>query len=259
MIGAIVGGFAGAIVFTPVFVIPVIAQVAGACVGCFIGAALAELSLGRDVRHSARVGVGAAKGRFLGIAAKTGFGVVMLVVTMWSGVPVPGRTLAPAPGGGGITPPPATTRPGPPLGSNDNADRRERDFRAHARVDHDVDGDSQPGLDDDRWLDVEGIERVHGERMITGGPRPGFDLPHFAGAIVDVDGANAAVNGVEQQVYGLELKPLIADEQRHGDWEVHPVVRAQAVKRHAPPEPCDSRRAVILDLSDRPMCPISML
>src|SRR4051812_35671860 len=61
MIGAIVGGFLGAI-FLSIIPIPVVAQVVGACLGAFVGAAVMEF-YDKDWRHSMRVGVGAAKGR----------------------------------------------------------------------------------------------------------------------------------------------------------------------------------------------------
>jgi uncharacterized protein YqgC (DUF456 family) len=83
-IGAVVGAFIGAILFSfiPLFVV---AQVVGACVGAFVGAAVMEFT-DKDLRHSLRVGVGAAKGRFVGIVGKLGIGIVMLfvsVVTAW--------------------------------------------------------------------------------------------------------------------------------------------------------------------------------
>src|SRR3954462_3381837 len=59
-IGAVVGAFVGAILFS--FIpFPPVAQIAGACVGAFLGAAVMEFT-DKDLRHSLRVGVGAAKG-----------------------------------------------------------------------------------------------------------------------------------------------------------------------------------------------------
>src|SRR5438874_10517372 len=72
MIGAIVGGFLGAI-FLSIIPIPVVAQVVGACLGAFVGAAVMEV-YDKDWQHSLRVGVGAAKGRFVGIVVKLAFG-----------------------------------------------------------------------------------------------------------------------------------------------------------------------------------------
>jgi len=93
MIGAIVGGFLGAI-FLSVIPIPVVAQVVGACLGAFIGAAVMELS-DKGVSHSLRVGVGAAKGRFYGIVSKLAFGGVMFLFGAFAAVPIGGATPTP--------------------------------------------------------------------------------------------------------------------------------------------------------------------
>src|SRR5205814_1275265 len=68
MIGAVIGAVLGAIFLSFIPIIGV-AQVVGACLGAFIGAAVAEF-WDRDMQHSLRVGVGAAKGRFIGIVGK---------------------------------------------------------------------------------------------------------------------------------------------------------------------------------------------
>jgi uncharacterized protein YqgC (DUF456 family) len=85
MIGAVVGGFIGAIGFSFIPV-PVVAQIVGACLGAFIGAGVMEYS-DRDLAHSLRVGYGAAKGRFWGIVSKLAFGVVMLIVALAAAFP----------------------------------------------------------------------------------------------------------------------------------------------------------------------------
>jgi uncharacterized protein YqgC (DUF456 family) len=95
MIGAIVGGFLGAI-FLSVIPIPVVAQVVGACLGAFIGAAVMEFT-DRDMAHSLRVGVGAAKGRFWGIVSKLGFGLIMFVVGAVAALPYGAGTTITAP------------------------------------------------------------------------------------------------------------------------------------------------------------------
>lgn len=99
MIGAIVGGFLGAI-FLSIIPIPIVAQVVGACLGAFIGAAVMELT-DKDVAHSFRVGVGAAKGRFYGIVSKLLFGGVMFIVGALAGLPIgaapPSPIAPPAP------------------------------------------------------------------------------------------------------------------------------------------------------------------
>jgi uncharacterized protein YqgC (DUF456 family) len=106
LIGAIVGGFLGAI-FLSVIPIPVVAQVVGACLGAFVGAAVMEFT-DKDLAHSLRVGVGAAKGRFWGIVSKLAFGVAMFLVAMIAGLPYQAITTSPplpAPASQPIEPP----------------------------------------------------------------------------------------------------------------------------------------------------------
>ncbi|MEO6435844.1 MAG: DUF456 domain-containing protein [Tepidisphaeraceae bacterium] len=85
MVGAIVGGFLGAI-FLSVIPIPIVAQVVGACLGAFIGAAVMEFT-DKDIAHSFRVGVGAAKGRLWGIVSKLAFGLAMFFVAALAALP----------------------------------------------------------------------------------------------------------------------------------------------------------------------------
>jgi uncharacterized protein len=87
IVGALVGGFVGAIVLTPFIPIPVVGTVAGACIGSFAGAFLVEVGIGREMRHSANIGWGAAKGRLWGIASKLAFGVIILIVTVITAIP----------------------------------------------------------------------------------------------------------------------------------------------------------------------------
>src|SRR6185503_18261826 len=86
MIGAIVGGFLGAI-FLSIIPIPIVSQIVGACLGAFIGAALMEYT-DKDIQHSMRVGVGAAKGRLWGILSKLLFGCLMLIVAVFAALPI---------------------------------------------------------------------------------------------------------------------------------------------------------------------------
>ncbi len=95
MVAAMVGGIVGAIAGTPLIPIPVVGTIIGACVGSFIGAMAVELIKKGDVSHSVRVGYGAAKGRFLGMAGKLTIGVVILVVTMIVALPVGDLTAPP--------------------------------------------------------------------------------------------------------------------------------------------------------------------
>jgi uncharacterized protein YqgC (DUF456 family) len=102
--GAIIGGIVGAIVGTPIF--PVVGTIIGACLGSFIGSMAIEWYRRGELDHSMRVGWGAAKGRFYGILAKTGFGLLILLITMIAALPL-GGTAAPAP----ANPVPPTTLP----------------------------------------------------------------------------------------------------------------------------------------------------
>lgn len=92
MLGAILGGIAGGIIGQIALPIPIAGAVLGACIGSFAGAAMLESTfVKRDVetttqhwQRASRVGWGAFKGRLLGIILKTGFGVVMLIVSLWT-------------------------------------------------------------------------------------------------------------------------------------------------------------------------------
>jgi uncharacterized protein len=86
MAGAIIGGIVGGI-FLSVIPIPIISQIVGICLGSFAGAAIAELLGGKGAGHAVRVGVGAAQGRFVGIVAKLGTGVVMFLLILVAGFP----------------------------------------------------------------------------------------------------------------------------------------------------------------------------
>lgn len=93
--GAIVGGIVGGIVGQIFIPIPIIGAVLGACLGSFAGAAgLEGTHIRQDVEtttmhwdRARRVGWGAFKGRLAGILLKTGFGLIMLVVSLWTAFP----------------------------------------------------------------------------------------------------------------------------------------------------------------------------
>src|SRR5207237_787471 len=91
--GAIVGGLIGALVLSFLIPIPVIGTIVGACAGSLLGAMLVEISIGREVVHSLRVGVGAAKGRLLGIISKLAFGLLMLLIALYAAFPVGARPM----------------------------------------------------------------------------------------------------------------------------------------------------------------------
>jgi uncharacterized protein YqgC (DUF456 family) len=85
-IGALIGGFVGAIFLT--FGLWVIGTVIGACLGSFIGAVIGEMSLQRHPGHLGRVGWAAARGRLLAVGVKLGFGIIVLLVGLILAMPV---------------------------------------------------------------------------------------------------------------------------------------------------------------------------
>jgi uncharacterized protein YqgC (DUF456 family) len=86
MIGAIIGALIGGIFGSILIPVPVVGTIVGACLGAFIGAAALELT-DRDFVHAMRVGVGAAKGRFMGIVIKLAIGAIMLIIIMICALP----------------------------------------------------------------------------------------------------------------------------------------------------------------------------
>jgi hypothetical protein len=86
MIGAVIGGIVGSICLS-FFLFP-IGTIAGACIGCFVGAGLTELLVRRDLGQSVRVGFHAAKGRLLGIVVKIMFAVLMMAIAAWTALPL---------------------------------------------------------------------------------------------------------------------------------------------------------------------------
>jgi uncharacterized protein YqgC (DUF456 family) len=94
MAGAIIGGIVGGLAGTPL--LPVVGTIVGACLGSFIGAFVIELAIGRTHEDSLKIGVGAAKGRFMGIVAKLAFGIAILFVALICAIPT-GRTSASTP------------------------------------------------------------------------------------------------------------------------------------------------------------------
>jgi uncharacterized protein len=89
MIGALIGALIGGVLFT--IPVPILGTIFGVCFGAFLGAALVEMGIVGDAAHAGRVGWGAAKGRFLGIALKLCFGVLILVYTLIAALPIGGK------------------------------------------------------------------------------------------------------------------------------------------------------------------------
>jgi len=80
--GSIIGGILGMIFLSFLIPIPVVGSVIGALVGCFSGAAIAELSLRRNLGQGARVGTWSAIGFALGTAAKTAIASFMAALLL---------------------------------------------------------------------------------------------------------------------------------------------------------------------------------
>jgi uncharacterized protein len=95
-IGAVIGGVLGAIFLSFILFFP-IGTIAGACIGCFVGAGVTELLVRRDVGQSVRVGYHAAKGRLFGIVVKIMFALVMMSIAAWTALPVRSHVPAPTP------------------------------------------------------------------------------------------------------------------------------------------------------------------
>jgi uncharacterized protein YqgC (DUF456 family) len=86
MIGAMVGALIGGFLFT--IPVPILGTIFGVCLGAFVGAAVVEMGVVGDAGHAGRVGWGAAKGRFFGIMLKLFFGVVILIFTVFTALPI---------------------------------------------------------------------------------------------------------------------------------------------------------------------------
>ncbi len=85
--GAIIGGIVGAIALTGLIPVPPFGTIFGVVLGTFLGAAIGELWGGTNVGQSVRVGVGAAKGRILGMFSKLIFGCAILTTVLIVGKP----------------------------------------------------------------------------------------------------------------------------------------------------------------------------
>jgi len=88
VVGAIVGGVLGGIFLS--FLIPVIivGTLVGICLGSFLGAGLFEWLGGSAPLESLKVGLGAAKGRFMGIVIKLSLGVILAIFIIVAALPI---------------------------------------------------------------------------------------------------------------------------------------------------------------------------
>ena len=89
ILGGFVGAILGGIFLTGVIpYIPLLSTVIGICLGTFLGAFGIEFAMGRPTSQSMRIGFGAAKGRLMGLFGKGTVGIVMLLITLWVGLPI---------------------------------------------------------------------------------------------------------------------------------------------------------------------------
>jgi hypothetical protein len=87
-VGALLGGFLGAIAGTFFIPVPLVGSLVGACAGACLGAWGLELSGGRGFGDSLRAGVGAGAGRAVGTAIKLAAGLLLwLVIAVAAFVP----------------------------------------------------------------------------------------------------------------------------------------------------------------------------
>lgn len=80
--GGLIGGMVGMIFFS--IPVPILGSIVGALAGCFAGAAIAELSVRKQLGQGAKVGVFAALGFALGAAIKVGIALAMTGLLMTS-------------------------------------------------------------------------------------------------------------------------------------------------------------------------------
>lgn len=78
--GGLLGGFAGMILLSPP--LPIIGTFLGAILGCFLGAAAAEMWMRNHLGHGAKVGYFAAMGFVIGAVTKIGLAVAMAGITI---------------------------------------------------------------------------------------------------------------------------------------------------------------------------------
>src|SRR5688572_12721106 len=95
MAGAVIGGLVGGIVGSIIIPIPIVGTIAGAIGGSAAGAMAIEHYIEANKERTLRIGWGAAWGRFWGILIKSGFGIVMLAVSLVTALPLGGRAAAP--------------------------------------------------------------------------------------------------------------------------------------------------------------------
>ena len=79
-LGALAGAIAGAVLGTFLIPVPLLGTLIGSCIGAAVGACVLELFGGRRMKDSARLGVGAGIGRFLGTTVKFALGALIWLI-----------------------------------------------------------------------------------------------------------------------------------------------------------------------------------
>lgn len=79
-LGALAGGFGGAVLGTIFIPVPLLGSLVGACLGAGLGAWGLEIQGGLPGRRAVRSGVGAGVGRFFGTVLKLSLGVLIWLV-----------------------------------------------------------------------------------------------------------------------------------------------------------------------------------
>jgi uncharacterized protein YqgC (DUF456 family) len=79
-LGALIGALTGAVLGTFLIPIPLLGTLLGSCAGAAILACALEVSGGRQIEDSFRLGFGAGLGRFLGTTTKIALGVLIWLV-----------------------------------------------------------------------------------------------------------------------------------------------------------------------------------
>lgn len=105
--GAVGGSLLGAIFGGILIPIPLLGSIIGVIAGAFLGAGIVEICIHPDHCRAARIGMGAAKGRLLGMIAKTIFGIIMFLLAAFMALPLGGTPLPPP----ASSTQPATTSP----------------------------------------------------------------------------------------------------------------------------------------------------
>ena len=79
-LGALIGAITGAVLGTFLIPVPLLGTLLGSCIGAGLGTWIFELSAGRQIQGSFRLGFGAGLGQFLGTTTKFAIGVLIWLI-----------------------------------------------------------------------------------------------------------------------------------------------------------------------------------